>query len=185
MKNKSLHTAIAYWFLAMALVLFLSGCRTKKSTTDLKETKNEKVSVTDNSTAEKKETVKEVNQENKSETFADKSFFEAWMSFESDKITITDKNGTVTEISKPKINKKSSQANDIDKSDVVVAKNEITTTNEEKQQSNINANLSKETEADLQQKTSSKGKEPVWLYVVGAVVVGGFGYLILKRFKLI
>lgn len=180
MKNKNLLTAIAYCFLILGLVLFLSGCRTKKSTSDFKQTQTENVSVIDNSTIRKNRTVEENKQETKTESVADKSFFEAWMSFESDKITITDKNGTVTEISKPKINKKSSQSNDIDKSDVVVAKNETTTKNEENQQSNINATLSKETEADLQQKTSSKGKEPVWLYFVGAVLVGGFAWYVLR-----
>lgn len=185
MKNKNLLISIAYCFLAIALVLFLSGCRTKKSTTDFKQTETENVSVIDNSTISKTETVEEKTDISKTETTADKSFFEAWMSFESDKITITDNQGNKTEITNPRINKKSSQTNDITKSDVVVAKNEITTTNEENQQNDVKTDTSKETKTDLQQKTSSKGKEPLWLYVVGAVLVGGFGYLILKRFGLV
>ena len=185
MKNKSLHTAIAYWFLAMALVLFISGCRSKKSTTDFKQTETENVSVTDNSTIRKNRTVEEKTDISKTETTADKSFFEAWMSFESDKITITDTAGNKTEITNPRINKKSSQKADVSKFDQTDSKTNKVAVSEEIQQSNINATLSKETETGLQQKESSKGKEPVWLYVIGAVFVGGFGYLILKRFSLI
>lgn len=185
MKNKSLHTTIAYWFLAMALVLFLSGCRTKKHTTDFKQTETENVSITDNSKIDKKETVTENNQETKKETVTDKSFFEEWMSFESDKITITDKNGTKTEIANPRINKKSSQTNDIAKTNQTDIKQEKSAVAEENQQNNIAVSNNRQIKTDLQQKDSSKGKEPVWLYVVGAVLVGGFGYIILKKFNLI
>lgn len=185
MKNKSLHTAIAYWFLAMALVLFISGCRSKKSTTDFKQTETEKIGISDNSTIRKNRTVEQKTDSSKTETTADKSFFEAWMSFESDKITITDTAGNKTEITNPRINKKSSQKADVSKFDQTDSKTNKVAVSEEIQQSNINATLSKETETGLQQKESSKGKEPVWLYVIGAVFVGGFGYLILKRFSLI
>ena len=185
MKNKSLHTALAYCFLAIAVVLLISGCRTKKSTTELKKSETENVSVIDNSTVEKKETVTENNQEKKSETVIDKSFFEAWMSFESDKITITDKNGTVTEISKPKINKKSSQHKDVNQSNQIVIKKEKATVINENKQNNVALSNNRQIKTDLQQSNSSKGKEPVWLYVVGAVVLGGLGYGILKKFNLI
>ncbi len=160
--------------LLFTIVFLTSGicsCRTKKSTTDFKQTEIENVSITDNSTVAKTETVQENKQETKTESVTDKSFFEAWMSFESDKITITDNQGNKTEITNPRINKKSSQSNEIDKSDVVVAKNETTTTNEENQQSNINANLSKETETNLK-KTDERQTKIVWLYVIiGAVIV--------------
>lgn len=174
-----------YILLTILLTLAIWSCRSKKSTTDFKQTETENVSVTDNSTIRKNRTVAENNQETKNEVVTDKSFFEAWMSFESDKITITDKNGTVTEISKPKINKKSSQTNDIAKTNQTDSESNKVAVSEENQQSNINATLSKETKTDLQQSNSSKGKEPVWLYVVGAVLVGCLGYLILKRFGLI
>lgn len=184
MKNKSLHTAIAYWFLAMALVLFISGCRTKKSTSDLKETKTETVSITDNSTVAKKETVTENNQETKNETVTDKSFFEAWMSFESDKITVTDTAGNKTEITNPRINKKSSQTNDISKTEQTDGKTNKFAGKEENQQNDIKTDTSNESKTDLQQKDSSKGKEPFWLYVIiGAVIVICFVYLINRYSK--
>ena len=185
MKNKNLHTAVVYWFLAMALILFISGCRSKKSTTDFKQTEIENVSVTDNSTVAKKETVKENTNLSESAKWSDKSFFESWMSFESDKITITDKEGNKTEITNPRVNKKSSQTNDIAKSDVVVAKNEITTTNEEIQKNDVVLESTNESKIDIQQKNSSKGKEPVWLYLSIGFVILIFGYLILKRFKIV
>lgn len=185
MKNKSLHTAIAYWFLAMALVLFLSGCRTKKSTTDLKQIETQNVSIADNSKIDKKETVTENNQETKTETVSDKSLFEAWMSFESDKITITDKYGTKTEITNPRINKKSSQTNDIVKTDQTDMKQEKAAIKEENQQNDVAVSNNRQIKTDLQQSNSSKGKEPVWLYIVGAVLVGGLAYGILKKFNLI
>lgn len=185
MKNKNLHTAIAYWFLAMALVLFISGCRTKKSTTDFKQTETENVSIVDNSTVAKKETVQENNQETKTEVVIDKSFFEAWMSFESDIIIITDTAGNKTEITNPRINKKSSQKADVAKTEQTDIKQEKSAVAEENQQNNVAVSNNRQIKTDLQQSNSSKGKEPVWLYVVGAVVVGGFGYLILKRFGLI
>ncbi len=60
----------------------------------------EKVSIIDKSKTDKK------NRFKKTESFNEKQFFESWMSFESDKITITDIHGTKTEITNPKINKK-------------------------------------------------------------------------------
>lgn len=185
MKNKSLHTAIAYWFLAMALVLFISGCRTKKSTTDFKQTETENISVTDNSVVKKTLTAEEKTDISKTETTADKSFFEAWMSFESDKITITDTAGNKTEITNPRINKKSLQTNDIAKTEQTDSESNKVATSEENQQKDVVVKSTNESKIDIQQKNSSKGKEPIWLYAVGAVLVGGFGYFILKRFSLI
>jgi len=184
MKNKNLHTAIAYWILAMALVLFISGCRTKKSTTDFKQTETENVSITDNSKIDKKETVQENSQETKTETVIDKSFFEAWMSFESDKITITDNQGNKTEITNPRINQKSSQNADITKTDQTDIKQEKSAVADEIQQKNVAVSNSRQIKTGLQQKDSSKGKEPVWLYVVAAVfslIIITAGYYILKR----
>src|SRR6218665_3706786 len=185
MKNKNLHSAIAYCILILGLVLFLSGCRTKKSTTDLKETKTETVSITDNSTVTKTETVQENNQETKTETVIDKSFFEAWMSFESDKITIIDNQGNKTEITNPRINKKSSQKADVSKTEQTDSNSNKVAAKEENKQNDVKTDTNKETKTNLQKKDSSKGKEPIWLYVVGGCVVGGLGYLVLKRFKLI
>lgn len=174
-----------YIIITIFLTLGICSCKTKKSTTDFKQTEVENVSVTDNSTIDKKETVQEYNQEKKTETVNDKSFIEAWLSFESDKITITDKSGTVTEITNPRINKKQSRSNDVSKYNQIAIKKEKSATAEENQQNNVAAANSRQIKTDLQQTESSKGKEPVWLYVVGAVLVVGFSYLILKRFSLI
>lgn len=184
MKNKNLLIAIAYCFLAIALVMFISGCRTKKSTTDFKQTETEIVSVTDNSSLRKNQTVEEKTDISKTETTADKSFFEAWMSFESDKITITDTAGNKTEITNPRINKKSSQRNDVTKTEQTDSETNKVAVSEENQQNDVKADLSKEKKIDLQQKDSSKGKEPVWLYIVGAVfalIIITAGYYMLKR----
>ena len=174
-----------YILLTILLTLATWSCRSKKSTTDLKQTETENISVTDNSTVRKNQTAEEKTDISKTETTADKSFFEAWMSFESDKITITDKNGTVTEITKPRINKKSSQTNDVNQSNQIAVKKEKATEINENQQNNVAVSNNRQIKTDLQKSSSSKGKEPIWLYVVGAVLVGGFGYLILKRFGLV
>jgi len=153
-----------------ALLLF--GCKTKKSTTDFKQTEVENVSVVDNSTVRKNQTVEEKTDISKTETTADKSFFEAWMSFESDKITITDNQGNKTEITNPRINKKSSQSKDVNQSNQIAIKKEKSATAEENQQNNVAAANNRQIKTDLQQSNSSKGKEPVWLYVIfGAVIV--------------
>lgn len=174
-----------YILLTIFLTLGLWSCKTKKSTTDFKQTEVENVSIVDNSTVRKNQTVEEKTDISKTETTADKSFFEAWMSFESDKITITDNQGNKTEITNPRINKKSSQKNDINKTDQTDIKQDKAATVEENQQNVVAISNDRQIKTDLQQKSSSKGKEPVWLYVIGAVVVGGLGYFVLKRFNLI
>ena len=181
MKNKSLYTALVYWFSALLLVLFLSGCRTKKSSIDFNTKEVENVSIIDKSKIDKKETVQENSQEKKTETVTDKSFFEAWLSFESDKITITDINGTKTEITNPKINKKDTKTNDVSKVEQTDTKIDKASKNEENKQNNINSKSEQETKSDTTEKHFSKGKEPVWLWIVGGLVV----FLILKRFKLV
>src|SRR5690606_26680188 len=148
-------------------------------------TEIENISIADNSTIAKKETVTENNQEIKTEVVTDKSLFEAWMSFESDKITITDAAGNKTEITNPRINKKQSQTNDVSKTEQTDTENNKVATSEENQQRERKENTQREIKTHLQQKDSSKGKEPVWLWIVGGCVVGGLGYLVLKRFGLI
>lgn len=174
-----------YLLLTILLISATWSCKTKKSTTELKQTQTENVSVTDNSTVAKNETVQENQVISKTETTADKSFFEAWMSFESDKITIIDKNGTVTEIIKPRVNKKSSQSNDITKTKQTDNKTKKVATSEENKQNDVKIDAEKETKTDMQQKSSSKGRELIWLWVVGGCVVGGLLYFVLKRFGLV
>lgn len=185
MKNKNLHTEIAYWFLAMALVLLISGCRTKKSTTDYKKIEIENVSITDNSTVAKKETVQENNQETKTENVIDKSFIEAWMQIKSDEATFEDKAGNKWTFKNAQMNQKSSQQADVTKTEQTDSETNKVATNEEKQQNDVKVDAENATTTDLLQSNSSKGKEPVWLYVVGTVLVGGLGYGILKKFNLI
>lgn len=186
MKNAKLNLENIVWILLLAgfTLIGLYGCRSKKTTTDFKQTEIENVSITDNSVVKKKLTTEENNQETKTETVTDKSFFEAWMSFESDKITITDKAGNKTEITNPRITNKSSQTKDIAKNDVVVAKNQITTTSEENQQNDVAVSNDRQIKTDL--KTTEQRKTIiVWVYWIGGLLIAGFVYLILKRFKLI
>lgn len=184
MKNKILHIAIAYWFLVMALVLFISGCRTKKSTTDFKETKIENVSITDNSTISKMEMVQENNHEKKNETVTDKSFFEAWMEIKSDEAAFEDKSGNKWTFKNPQMNKKSSQSNNMLKTEQTDSNSNKIVENEENQQNDVKTDTSKETKIDLKQKDSSKGKEPFWMYVIiGAVIVICFVVLLNKYSK--
>jgi len=181
MKNKSLYTTLAYWFLMLGLVLYLSGCRTKKSSIDSNTKEIEKVSIIDKSKNDKKESVQENGQETKTESLNEKQFFESWMSFESDKITITDIHGTKTEIIKPRINNKSSQSNDVSKVEQTDTKTDKASKSEENTQTDIDVLLSKETKTDLQQKQSSKGKEPIWLYIVSTIVFIGFAWYVFKE----
>lgn len=174
-----------YIIITILLSLTIWSCKTKKSTTDFKQTEVENVSVVDNSTVRKNQTVEEKTDISKTETTADKSFFEAWMSFESDKITITDNQGNKTEITNPRINKKSSQSKDVNQSNQIAIKKENVATSEENKQNDIAISNNRQIKTDLQQSNSSKGKEPIWLWIVGGCVVGGLGYLVLKRFSLI
>src|SRR5690606_5898274 len=146
-------------------------CRTKKSTTDFKQTEIENVSIADNSTIAKKETVTENNQEIKTEVVTDKSLFEAWMSFESDKITITDTAGNKTEITNPRINKKQSRSNDVSKYNQIAIKKENVATSEENKQNDIAISNNRQIKSDVSEKHTSKGKEPIWLWIVGGCVV--------------
>lgn len=157
--------------LIILAALLLFGCKTKKSTTDFKQTETETVSIVDNSVVKKNFTTQENEQKKETKSVIDKSFFEAWMQLKSDEATFEDKAGNKWTFKNPQLSQKSSQRNDIVKSDAVVSKNETTTTSEEVQQNNVKVDVSKETKTDLHQKDSSKGKELVWLYVVGAVLL--------------
>ncbi|SFO04468.1 hypothetical protein SAMN05421741_11813 [Paenimyroides ummariense] len=173
--------------LLLTIVFLTSGicsCRSKKSATELKQTETENVSVTDNSTVAKTETAEENTISRTSSKWSDKSLFEAWMEIKSDEATFEDKSGNKWTFKNPQVNQKSSQTNDIGKTEQTDIKKEKLAIAEENQQNNVAASNSRQIKTDLQ-KTSSKGKEPLWLYVVGAVLVGGFGYLILKRFGLV
>src|SRR5690554_4669691 len=147
-----------YIILTILLSLVIWSCKTKKSTTDFKQTEVENVSVVDNSVVKKNLTTDENIQEIKTETTADKSFIDAWLSFESDKITITDKSGTVTEITNPRINKKQSRSNDVSKHNQIAIKKENVATSEENKQNDIAISNNRQKKSDVSEKHTIKGK---------------------------
>lgn len=164
-------------------LMSVTSCRSKKTTTDYKQTEIENISISDNSTVAKKETVTENNQETKTEIITDKSFFEAWMSFESDKITITDNQGNKTEIINPRINKKSSQGNDVLKIDQTDSETNKVAKIEENQQNDVKTDALKVNKTDLKT-TDERKTKIVWLYIIiGAVFVICFVYLINRYSK--
>jgi len=61
MKNRNSDYIVWLLLIAGFVLIGLYGCRTKKSTTDFKETKTENVSVIDNSTIEKKKRFKKIS----------------------------------------------------------------------------------------------------------------------------
>ncbi len=174
-----------YILLTIFLVLGIWSCKTKKSTTDFKQTEITTVSTLISENKEQKSLITENEQKQETKSEIDKSFFEACMSFESDKITITDSQGNKTEIINPRVNKKSSKSNDKIKTEQTDRESNKVATNEENQQNDVKADSSKETKTDLQETSKSKGREPVWLWIVGGCTVGGLGYFVLKRFRLI
>lgn len=163
---------IVYLLIILAALL-LFGCKTKKSVIDKKETETEKVIIEEKKTEEKK------HSETENEKKEEKSVIDEWMKIESDKIIITDKDGTVTEIINPRIDKRKSE-----NKESITDKGKVTET-EENTQTYSKETTHKEKESDVSEQHTSKGKEPVWLWIVGGCVVGGLLYLILKRFSLI
>src|SRR5690554_182920 len=162
MKNKTFYTALVYWFLALGLVLFLSGCRTKKSTTDIKQIETENVSIVDNSTIDKKEVEKENIISRTSSEWSDKSFLEAWLQIKSDVAVLEDRHGNRWTFTNPELTQKQTQSNDIVKSEQIDTRSDKVTEIKENQQKETDVRLSKETNTDVSEKHSSKGKEPVW-----------------------
>lgn len=161
-----------YIIITIFLTLGICSCKTKKSVIDKKETETEKVIIEEKKTEEKKQS------ETETEKKSDKSVIDEWMKIESDKIIITDKDGTVTEIINPRINKKKSENKES------ITDKEKVTEIEENTQTDSKETTHKEKESDVSEKHTSKGKEPIWLWIVGGCVVGGLLYLLLKRFRL-
>src|SRR5690606_10195017 len=162
-----------YIFLTIFLTLGIWSCKTKKSVIDKKETETEKVIIEEKKTEEKKQS------ETETEKKSDKSVIDEWMKIESDKIIITDKDGTVTEIINPRIDKRKSE-----NKESITDKEKVAET-EENTQTDSKETTHKEKVSDVSEKHTSKGKEPIWLWIVGGCVVGGLLYLLLKRFRLI
>lgn len=162
-----------YIIITILLSLTICSCKTKKSVIDKKETETEKIIIEEKKTEEKKQS------ETETEKKSDKSVIDEWMKIESDKIIITDKDGTVTEIINPRIDKKKSE-----NKESITDKEKVTET-KENTQTDSKETTHKEKKSDVSEKHTIKGKEPVWLWIVGGCVVGGLLYLILKRFSLI
>lgn len=162
-----------YIILTIFLTLGIWSCKTKKTIIDKKETETEQVIIEEKNTEEKK------HSETENEKKSDKSVIDEWMKIESDKIIITDKDGTITEIINPRIDKRKSE-----NKESITDKDKVTET-EENTQTDSKETTHKEKESDVSEKHTIKGKEPVWLWIVGGCVVGGLLYLILKKFSLI
>lgn len=106
------------------------------------------------------------------------------MEIKSDEATFEDKAGNKWTFINPQMNQKSSQTNDIAKTDRTDRESNKVAEIEENQQNDVKVDASNETTTDLQQINSSKGKEPIWLYVIfGAVIVICFVYLINRYSK--
>lgn len=162
-----------YIIITILLSLTIWSCKTKKSVIDKKEIEKEQVVIEEKKTEEKKQS------ETETEKKSDKSVIDEWMKIESDKIIITDKDGTVTEIINPRIDKRKSE-----NKESITDKEKVAET-EENTQTDSKETTHKEKKSDVSEKHTSKGKEPVWLWIVGGCVVGGLLYLILKRFGLV
>lgn len=162
-----------YIIITILLSLTIWSCKTKKSVIDKKEIEKEQVVIEEKKTEEKKQS------ETETEKKSDKSVIDEWMKIESDKIIITDKDGNVTEIINPRIDKRKSE-----NKESITDKEKVAET-EENTQTDSKETTHKEKKSDVSEKHTSKGKEPVWLWIVGGCVVGGLLYLILKRFGLV
>lgn len=183
MKNKSLITALIYWFLILGLVLYLSGCRTKKSTTDFKQTEIENVSIIDNSTVAKKETVQENSQETKTEKVTNKLFFESNTTITAEELTVTDSKGNTMKFKNPKFDNKSSQTSDVSKVEQTDTKTDKTSKSEEDQQSDVTIDADKQIDSEFHSKNNRETKI-VWLYLIGgAVLAVCFMFLVNKFLK--
>lgn len=149
-----------YIIITIFLTLGICSCKTKKTIIDKKEVEAEKVVIEEKKTEEKKQS------ETEAEKKEEKSVIDEWMKIESDKIIITDKDGTITEIINPRIDKRKSE-----NKESITDKEKVTET-EENTQTESKESTHKEKESDVSEKHTSKGKEPIWLWlVIGAVIV--------------
>jgi len=184
MKNKSLITALIYWFLMLGLILFISGCGTKKNSIDSNSKEVENLSVIDKSKTDKKESVQENSQETKTEKVTDKSFFESNTTITAEELTVTDSKGNTMKFKNPKFDNKSSQTNDVSKVEQTDAKTDKASKSEENEQSDVKVEVEKQIESEFHSKNNRETKI-VWLWVIGGCVVGVLVYGILKKFKFI
>lgn len=183
MKNKSLITALIYWFLMLGLILFISGCRTKKSSIDSNTKELENVSIIDKSKTDKKESVLENSQETKTEKVTDKSFFESNTTITAEELTVTDSKGNTMKFKNPKYDNKSSQTSDVSKVEQTDSKSDKTSKSEEDQQSDVTIDIEKQIDSEFHSKDNRETKI-VWLYLIGgAVLAVCFMFLVNKFLK--
>ena len=183
MKNKSLITSLIYWFLMLGLVLYLSGCRTKKSSIDSNTKEIERVSVIDKSKTDKSESVQENSLETKTEKVTDKSFFESNTTITAEELIVTDSKGNTMKFKNPKFDNKSSQTSDVSKVEQMNSKINKASKTEENNQSDVTIDADKQIDSEFHSKDNRETKI-VWLYWIGgAVLAVCFMFLVNKFFK--
>jgi len=182
MKNRKFYTGIAYFLLMFSVFLMVAGCRSKKTTLQHSQSEKENVSVIDKSQEQKTENVQETAVNSSREVFNEKAFSEMWMSFESDKITVTAPDGTKTEITNPRYNKSASQNKDIHSDKQSVSNNKKVSETAQNKQSDIKADVDKEFKSEL--KTTDERKTKVhWAYFFGAAAVVLISWILIKTNK--
>ena len=183
MENKSLIKALIYWFLMLGLVLYLSGCRTKKSSIDSNSKEVENASIIDKSKTDKSESVQENSQETKTEKVTNKLFFESNTTITAEELTVTDSKGNTMKFKNPKFDNKSSQTNDISKVEQTDTKTDRSSRTEENNQFDVKIDMQKQKESEYHSKDDRETKI-VWLYWIGgAVLAVCFMFLVNKFFK--
>jgi len=178
MKNRKIYASIAYFLLLFSVVLMAAGCRTKKSTLRQNSSEKENISLIDKSQEQITEKVQETAASTSRESFNEKAFSEMWMSFESDKITITAPDGTKTEITNPRYNKASSQNKGVYSDKSSVAESSKVSETSQNHQSDVKADVDKESTSELKT-TDERKTKVVWLYItIGVVIVLCFMFLV-------
>lgn len=172
MKNKSLYTALIYWFLMLGLVLYLSGCRTKKVIQDTHEEKT-------------KEIIKKSEKETKEE---DKKTEEKGLKFTEEKAT--EKADRKTETTDDKGNKtiiyenyyKGTESKSNEEFQKVVSETIVSLI---ERQNETNRQLYSEI-TKLQEKEVQLKNSLIYGSIAAVVVLLlVFGYILLKKYKII
>lgn len=184
MKNRKIYTGIAYCLLLFAVVLMVAGCRTKKITLQHKQSEKENVSLINKSQEQKTEKVQESAASSFLESTNEKQLIVEWMSIKSDEATFEDRAGNKWTFKNPVMDKKSSQNTEATKEKQSVADSSKVSETEQKKQSDVKADVDKESTSKL--KTTEKRETKVaWWYLIVGLVLFGLGYGVLKKFNLI
>ena len=168
----------------LGLVLYLSGCRTKKSSIDSNTKEIERVSVIDKSKTDKSESVQENSLETKTEKVTDKSFFESNTTITAEELIVTDSKGNTMKFKNPKFDNKSSQTSDVSKVEQTDTKTDRSSKTEENKQFDVKIDAEKQIDSEFHSKDNRETKI-VWLYwiggLVGSCVIGVLTYGVLKK----